>query len=78
MPVSAWAADRFGASVAFRAAIVVFTAASILCGISETLWELTLARMLQGVGGSMIIYLAGLQGIPTDLYDAAHVDGANR
>lgn len=30
-----------------------------------------------GVGGSMIIYLAGLQGIPTDLYDAAKVDGAN-
>lgn len=33
---------------------------------------------LWGVGGSMIIYLAGLQGISTDLYDAAHVDGANR
>jgi multiple sugar transport system permease protein len=32
---------------------------------------------LWGVGGSMIIYLAGMQGIPTDLYDAAKVDGAN-
>ncbi len=32
---------------------------------------------LWGVGGGMIIYLAGLQGIPTDLYDAAKVDGAN-
>ncbi|RPH61117.1 MAG: sugar ABC transporter permease [Chloroflexi bacterium] len=32
---------------------------------------------LWGVGGSMIIYLAGLQGVPTDLYDAAKVDGAN-
>jgi multiple sugar transport system permease protein len=32
---------------------------------------------LWGVGGSMIIYLAGLQGIPTALYDAAQVDGAN-
>jgi multiple sugar transport system permease protein len=32
---------------------------------------------LWGVGGSMIVYLAGLQGIPTDLYDAAKVDGAN-
>lgn len=29
------------------------------------------------VGGGMIIYLAGLQGIPTDLYEAAEVDGAN-
>jgi multiple sugar transport system permease protein len=32
---------------------------------------------LWGIGGTMIIYLAGLQGIPTDLYDAAKVDGAN-
>jgi len=32
---------------------------------------------LWGVGGNIIIYLAGLQGVPTDLYDAAKVDGAN-
>ncbi len=32
---------------------------------------------LWGVGGTMLIYLAGLQGIPTELYDAAKVDGAN-
>jgi multiple sugar transport system permease protein len=32
---------------------------------------------LWGVGGGMIIYLAGLQGIPTDLYEAAAIDGAN-
>jgi multiple sugar transport system permease protein len=31
---------------------------------------------LWGIGGSMIIYLAGLQGIPTALYDAAKIDGA--
>lgn len=31
-----------------------------------------------GVGGGMIIYLAGLQGIPTALYEAAEVDGANK
>src|ERR1035441_8881669 len=33
---------------------------------------------LWGVGGSMIIYLAGLQGIPTILYEAAEIDGASR
>jgi len=33
---------------------------------------------LWDVGGPMLIYLAGLQGIPTDLYEAAKVDGANR
>ena len=32
---------------------------------------------LWGVGGGMIIYLAGLQGIPTALYEAAKIDGAN-
>lgn len=33
---------------------------------------------LWGIGGSMILYLAGLQGVPTELMDAAEVDGANR
>ncbi|GGD85690.1 carbohydrate ABC transporter permease [Paenibacillus nasutitermitis] len=33
---------------------------------------------LWGVGGSMLIYLAGLQGIPTDLYEASEIDGANK
>jgi multiple sugar transport system permease protein len=32
---------------------------------------------LWSVGGSMIIYLAGLQGVPTNLYEAAKIDGAN-
>lgn len=32
---------------------------------------------LWGVGGGMILYLAGLQGVPTSLYDSAKVDGAN-
>jgi multiple sugar transport system permease protein len=32
---------------------------------------------LWGVGGSMMIYLAGLQGIPQELYEAAEIDGAN-
>ena len=33
---------------------------------------------LWGAGGSMLLYLAGLQGIPTQLYEAADIDGANR
>jgi multiple sugar transport system permease protein len=33
---------------------------------------------LWGVGGTMIVYLAGLQSIPTELYEAAGIDGANQ
>lgn len=33
---------------------------------------------LWGVGGSMLIYLSGLQGIPTELYEAAKIDGAGK
>jgi multiple sugar transport system permease protein len=42
-------------------------------------WALTslVIMSLWGVGGSMLIYLAGLQGIPTEMYEAAKVDGAN-
>jgi multiple sugar transport system permease protein len=41
------------------------------------LWSL-IVMSLWSVGGGMVIYLAGLQGIPSDLYDAASVDGAGR
>jgi multiple sugar transport system permease protein len=41
------------------------------------LWALIIMS-LWGVGGGMIIYLAGLQGIPTQLYEAAEVDGASK
>jgi EmrB/QacA subfamily drug resistance transporter len=55
IPASGWAADRFGARTIFRAAIVVFTLGSVLCGFSSTLWEFVLARIVQGVGGAMMV-----------------------
>ena len=55
IPASGWAADKFGARVVFRAAILVFVLGSIACGLSQTLWQLVLARTLQGVGGSMMM-----------------------
>jgi EmrB/QacA subfamily drug resistance transporter len=55
IPLSGWVADRFGARTVFRAAIVVFVAGSVLCGISQNLFELVLARILQGVGGAMMV-----------------------
>ena len=46
--------------------------------LSEPEWALPalILMSLWGVGAGMLIYLAGLQGIPTDLYEAAKVDGA--
>jgi len=55
IPISGWVADRWGARTVFGSAIVVFTLASVLCGISQNLWEFTLARVLQGIGGAMMV-----------------------
>jgi len=55
IPVSGWVADRFGARTIFRAAIAVFTVGSILCGLSNSLFELTAARVFQGLGGAMMV-----------------------
>src|SRR5271154_1529767 len=55
IPASGWAADRFGARRIFAGAIVVFTVASVLCGFSESLPAFTSARIMQGVGGAMMV-----------------------
>src|ERR1700761_2635775 len=55
VPVSGWAADRFGGRTVFRAAIGLFTLGSILCGLSNSAVELTGARVLQGLGGAMMV-----------------------
>jgi EmrB/QacA subfamily drug resistance transporter len=55
IPISGWVADRYGAKDVFRAAILVFMTGSILCGLSGSLWELVAARMLQGMGGAMMV-----------------------
>ncbi len=55
IPVSGWVADRFGAASVFRAAILVFTLASMACGLCNNIVELTSARILQGVGGAMMV-----------------------
>ncbi len=55
IPLSGWAADRYGAQRVFRSAIVVFTVGSILCGLSQSLLQLVGARVLQGIGGAMMV-----------------------
>ncbi len=55
IPISGWTADRFGARRVFSAAIVVFTLGSIACGLSQSLWMLVVARIVQGMGGAMMV-----------------------
>lgn len=55
IPISGWMADRLGARTVFVSAIAVFTLSSILCGLSQGIWEFTLARVIQGIGGSMMV-----------------------
>jgi len=55
IPASGWVADHFGARQVFRAAILVFALASVFCGFAPTLQVLVLARILQGLGGAMMI-----------------------
>src|SRR6188768_3059959 len=55
IPLSGWAADRFGARTVFRAAIVVFTLGSAACGFAHSLLDFVLFRIVQGIGGAMMV-----------------------
>jgi EmrB/QacA subfamily drug resistance transporter len=55
IPISGWVADRFGARSVFSSAIGLFTLASVLCGLSHTLPQFILMRILQGIGGAMMV-----------------------
>jgi len=55
IPVSGWIADRFGSRSVFGTAILIFTVASVLCGFSQGMWSFTAARVLQGIGGAMMV-----------------------
>src|ERR1700687_4901674 len=55
IPVSGWVADRLGARTVFSSPTALFTFATILGGISTDLWEFTSSRILQGIGGAMMV-----------------------
>lgn len=55
IPLSSWVADRFGTRRVFAGAIVVFTLASLLCGVSQNLEMFVSARVLQGIGGALMV-----------------------
>ena len=55
IPVTGWAARRFGAKSIYLTSLVLFTAGSALCGLATSTTELILFRVLQGIGGGMIL-----------------------
>ncbi|HXX48635.1 MAG TPA: DHA2 family efflux MFS transporter permease subunit [Myxococcota bacterium] len=55
IPMTSWLAGRFGRRRYFVGSILLFTAASFLCGFSRTLPELVLFRVIQGIGGGALM-----------------------
>ncbi len=55
IPISGWMADRFGTRRVFSSAIALFSLGSLLCGISTNISMLVACRILQGVGGAMMV-----------------------
>lgn len=84
LPASGWLADKIGVRNIFFAAIVLFTLGSLFCALSGTLNQLVLARVLQGVGGAMMVpvgRLTVMKIVPRAIYggdDLRHPAGSDR
>jgi len=55
IPASGWLADRFGSQRVFLSAIVLFSAGSAACALSNDLSQLIAARVLQGLGAAVLL-----------------------
>lgn len=55
LPVSGWAADRFGARAVFCSAMLLFTVASLACGLATSLPQLVACRIVQGFGAALML-----------------------
>ncbi len=62
---SGWAAQRYGTRAVFACAVAVFTLGSVLCGISGSATTFIAARVLQGLGGAMMVPVGRLA-VPAD------------
>lgn len=55
IPASGWVAERFGARTIFSLALAIFTFSSLLCGLAESATQFVLLRVVQGIGGAMMV-----------------------
>ncbi|HET9104864.1 MAG TPA: DHA2 family efflux MFS transporter permease subunit [Solirubrobacteraceae bacterium] len=60
IPVTGWAARRFGAKPVYLTSLVLFVLGSALCGLATSSGELIVFRVLQGIGGGMILPIGQL------------------
>ena len=60
IPVSGWLADRFGTRRIFMLAVSLFTLGSLACALSNSLGMLVVFRIVQGIGGAMMMPVARL------------------
>jgi len=65
IPISGWMADRFGTRNVFASAIGLFTLGSLLCGLSTSIHMLVACRILQGIGGAMMVPVGRLTMVRT-------------
>lgn len=54
MPVSGFLADKFGTKKVFIFSLILFGLGSLFCSLAQNLTQLVIARMIQGVGGSLM------------------------
>ncbi len=57
IPLTGWASDRFGTKRLYIAALVLFVAGSLLCATATSIEQLIFYRVLQGLGGGMLMPL---------------------
>ncbi len=57
IPMTGWAADRFGTKRLYMTALLLFTLGSVLCATATGIWMLVAFRVLQGLGGGMLMPL---------------------
>ena len=60
IPLTAWAAAKFGTLSVFRAAVAIFMLGSVGCAVAPNLNTLVLARVVQGIGGAFMMPVARL------------------
>jgi EmrB/QacA subfamily drug resistance transporter len=71
IPASGWIADKFGTRRVYIAAIVLFVIGSVCCALAQNLAQLVSARVLQGIGGAMLMpvgRLAVLRAFPQERF----------